>query len=514
MRSPSEAPRFARALVFGAVLLCAACGLVYELALVALGSYLLGNSITQTSIVLSVMVFAMGIGSLAAKRLVGQAARNFALIELALAVIGGTSVIVLYAAFAWWSLYGPALVALAFTIGALIGAEIPLLMTLLQRIRKQDASDAVADLFAADYVGALVGGLAFPFLLLPLFGLLRGTLAVGAVNALVGVALCLWVFRDSFTTWGRRLVGGALAVTLVGLAGLAWFSGKFELSAQQRIYRDPIVVSERSAYQDIVVTSGLDGRDVRLFLNGDLQFSTLDEYRYHEALVAPAMNGPRTKVLVLGGGDGLAARRVLEYPGVEKVTLVDLDPAVVDLARTRPEFVAANADAMDDPRLTYRAADAFTWLRTQNETFDAIVVDFPDADDVATAKLYSQEIYGLMNRALAPGGRMVVQSGSPFFAREAYWTTEATLRRAGFATTPYHVDVPSFGDWGFHLATRSSTPPSLTLPDDAPAQRFVTQDVLRAATVFPPDRGRMPVKPSTLLSPTILDAQKGAYRGY
>lgn len=514
MRSPSEAPRLARALVFGAVLLCAACGLVYELALVALGTYLLGNSITQTSIVLSVMVFAMGVGSLAAKRLVGQAARNFALIELALAVIGGTSVIVLYAAFAWWSLYGPALVALAFTIGALIGAEIPLLMTLLQRIRRQDASGAVADLFAADYVGALIGGLAFPFLLLPLFGLLRGTLAVGGVNALVGVALCLWVFRDSFTPWGRRLVAVALAVTLVGLAGLAQFSGKFELSAQQRIYRDPIVASERSPYQDIVVTSGLDGRDVRLFLNGDLQFSTLDEYRYHEALVAPAMDGARRKVLILGGGDGLAARRVLAYPGVEQVTLVDLDPAVVHLARTRPEFVAANGDAMDDPRLTYRAADAFTWLRTQNETFDAIVVDFPDADDVATAKLYSSEIYGLMKRALAPGGRMVVQSGSPFFARQAYWTTEATLRGAGFVTTPYHVDVPSFGDWGFHLATRGGTPPALALAKDAPPQRFVTQDVLRAASVFPPDRDRMPVKPSTLLAPTILDAQKGAYRGY
>lgn len=495
-----------------AVFVCAACGLVYELALVALGSYLLGSTITQASIVLAVMVFAMGVGALVSKRLTGRAALNFALIELALALLGGTSVVLLYAAFAWWSLYEPVLVLLAFGIGLLIGAEIPLLMTLLQRIRAQDATDAVADLFAADYVGALLGGLAFPFLLLPWFGLLRGTLLVGAVNALVGVAISLVVLRAELARRVRAVVGAALVVVLGVLGGLGWYATRFELTAQQRIYRDPIALSQRSAYQDIVVTKSFDGQDTRLFLNGDLQFSTLDEYRYHEALVAPVMNGPRGRVLILGGGDGLAAARVLKYPGVQQVTLVDLDPAVVRLARTRPEFLAANHDSMNDPRMHYIAGDAFNWLRDARGRYDVVIVDFPDPDDLGTAKLYSKEIYGLMTRVLAPDGRIVVQSGSPYFSQKAYWTIQATLRSVGLQTAAYHVDVPSFGDWGFHLAARRT--PRVEVPADAPSMGFLNQQVLTAGRIFPPDRGPLSMPPSTLLHPAILDAIKGSYRGY
>ncbi|MBD2758461.1 polyamine aminopropyltransferase [Yimella sp. cx-573] len=497
----------------GAVFVCAACGLVYELALVALGSYLLGSTIAQASIVLSVMVFAMGVGALISKRLTSRAAVNFAVIELLLALLGGTSVVVLYAAFAWLSMYQPMLVVLAFVLGLLIGAEIPLLMTLLQRIRAQDATSAVADLFAADYVGALLGGLAFPFVLLPWFGLLRGTLLVGAINAVVGVVVCAVVFRDELGRAARAGLASGLVAVLAVLGGLGFYATQFELSAQQQIYRDPIALTKRSAYQDIVLTRSLDGQDVRLFLNGDLQFSTLDEYRYHEALVTPAMNGPRGRVLVLGGGDGLAAARILKYPGVQQVTLVDLDPAVVQLARTEPDFLRHNDDAMNDRRMKYIAADAFTWLRGQRDVFDVIVVDFPDPDDVATAKLYSTEIYGLMRRALAPGGRMVVQSGSPYFSPKAFWTIESTLKASGLTSVPYHVDVPSFGDWGFHLA-QVGTPPQLRVPADAPAGKFIDEAVLQAARAFPPDRARRPMPPSTLLHPRILDAVKGSYRGY
>lgn len=513
---PSSAPLSARArlLVLLGVFVCAACGLVYELALVALGSYLLGNTVTQASVVLSVMVFAMGVGALLAKRWAHAPARNFALVELALGLIGGTSVMLLYAAFAWWSLYQPMLVIVAFVIGLLIGAEIPLLMEMLQRIRRQHATGAVADLFAYDYVGALLGGLAFPFVLLPTLGLLRGALVIGALNAVVGAAVSLVLFRRHLSRTARVALSVALVAILAALGGLFAFSTTFEMDAKQRIYRDPIVLSTRSNYQDIVVTQSVGGHDARLFLNGDLQFSTRDEYRYHESLVAPVMNGPRENVLILGGGDGLAASRVLRYPGVKQVTLVDLDPKVVELARTQPQIRAANADAMRDPRVKYVAADAFSWLRDNRQTFDAIIVDFPDADDVATAKLYSQEIYGLMGRALTPSGRMVVQSGSPFFAQRYYWTIESTLRSTGFAPNPYHVDVPSFGDWGFFLAAKGPKAPAVQLPADAPEQKFVTADVLRAAQIFPPDRARVTSEPSSLLHPRILDAAKGSYAGY
>ncbi|WP_017558863.1 polyamine aminopropyltransferase [Nocardiopsis baichengensis] len=527
-------PRAARFLVLLGVFICAACGLVYELALVALGSYLLGDSVTQASIVLSVMVFAMGVGSLASKRLTDRPAFWFIVIEGALSLVGGLSVLLLYGAYAYLSMYQPALVLCAFAVGALIGAEIPLLMKLIQRIRRQDAADAVADLFAADYVGGLVGGLAFPFLLLPLLGLVEGALAVGALNALVGMWVVLWIFRATLRP--RARIGAALgmAVVLAVLAAAFVYSGRFEVTARQALYRDPIVHAERSAYQEVVLTRTTDGRDTRLFLNGDLQFSSLDEYRYHESLVHPAMAGPRGEVLMLGGGDGLAAREVLEYPDVEHVTLVDLDPAVTRLARTDPVLSDLNEDALDDPRMEVVNTDAFKWLREQRSRFDAVVVDMPDADDVATAKLYSVEFYGLVRGALRDGGLMSVQAGSPYFAADAYWSVAESLEDSGWSAVPYNVDVPSFGNWGFYLARPTEGgpgegAPELTLPEDAPELRFLDDRVLEAAKVFPKDRERTTgdggeagpgeerdVRASTLLDPAVLRYQQEqeAWEGY
>lgn len=504
--------RLRRTAVLAAVFVCAACGLVYELALVALGSYLIGDTAAQASIVLGVMVFAMGIGALAAKPLQGRALVAFAWIELLLALLGGLSVLGLYAAFAWLDLYAPALVAVALILGALIGAEIPLLMVLLQRIRQQDAGSAVADLFAADYVGALLGGLAFPFLLLPVFGQLRGALVVGVVNAVIGVVVVFAVFRrDLSRRAGAALTAGALAVLAV-LGGAFWVSEPFEVTARQQLYADPVVFATHSRYQEIVLTSSLDGADVRLFLNGDLQFASIDEYRYHEALVHPVLTGARGSVLILGGGDGLALREVLKYPDVRSVTEVELDPAVIDLARTDPRLRALNAAAYDDPRVHLLNLDAFAWLRDGPPRFDAIIVDMPDPDETATAKLYSVEFYAMVRRALAPGGRVVVQSGSPYFAQRSYWCVEASLREAGFVTSPYHVDVPSFGDWGFFLAAPDTVAP-LTVEPPAPL-RFLDPDVLRAATVFPADRRRVQVPPSTLMDPRILQYAREEWKGY
>jgi spermidine synthase len=506
-------PRAARFAVLVAVFICAACGLVYELALVALGGYLLGDTITQASVVLSVMVFAMGVGSLAAKPLARRPAFAFAVVEGLLSLVGGLSVLLLYAAFAFFSLYQPALVAIAFAIGALIGAEIPLLMTLIQRIRRQDAATAVADLFAADYVGGLIGGLAFPFLLLPLLGLPQGALVVGAVNAVVGMAVVLWLFRGELTRVGRVLLAAGLALVLLVLGAAFALSGRFEVDARQALYRDPVVHAARSDYQEIVLTRSLDGADTRLFLNGDLQFSSLDEYRYHEALVHPAMNGPRTDVLVLGGGDGLGLREILGYDDVEHVTLVDLDPAVVDLARTDPAITGLNEGAFEDDRVDVVAADAFTWLRENTRRFDVVVADMPDPDDVGTAKLYSVEFYGLARRALADGGRLVVQAGSPYFAGQAFWSVRRSLAEAGLASTPYNVDVPSFGNWGFHLAAGDGAPP-VALPAEHPPTRFLDAATLTAAQVFPKDRRPAEALASTLLHPRIIDYHRAAWRGY
>ena len=536
--APAEAPALpglrlpvgpspARFLVLLGVFVCAACGMVYELALVALGAYLLGNTVVQASIVLSVMVFAMGVGALASKRLNRWPALSFAAVEALLSLLGGLSVLLLYACFAWLRIYQAATVGVAFALGALIGAEIPLLMNLLQQIRRQSAPDAVADMFAADYVGALLGGLAFPFLLLPTLGLLRGALVVGAVNALVGVAVTVWLFRTTLSRRALAALAAALVAILLVLAAAFWGSGRFEVSARQQLYAQPIVLQQRSEYQDIVMTSAISYDDERLYLNGNLQFSSADEHRYHEALVHPAMDGPRARVLVLGGGDGLAAREILRYADVEALTLVDLDPAVTELARTEPRLTELNGRSLEDPRVEVVNADAFSWLRERapSEGFDVVVADLPDPDSEATAKLYSQEMYGLVGRALAPGGRLVVQSGSPYFAPEAYWCIGETVEAAGFDATPYSVDVPSFGNWGFFLATADDAPagsrpdddgagPPLGLAEDAPAARFLSAEVLAAAAVFPPDRGPRDVEVSTLLEPVVMGYQQQGWKGY
>jgi spermidine synthase len=506
----TRADRRTRAMRSGllfATFACAACGLVYELALVAQGSYLLGDSITQASVVLATMVFAMGIGSLAAKPLQHRALASFAVVEAVLALVGGLSVLGLHAAFTWLDLYWPALIVISLLVGALIGAEIPLLMTLLQRIRRQDAGSATADLFAADYVGALLGGLAFPFLLLPLLGQTRGALLVGMVNAVAGACVVLFLFARTVSRRRRAAVaGGTLAVLAV--LGVAFAgSDAFLRYSRDVLYDDPVVYAETTAYQEIVLTQSppvAEGpTDTRLFLNGDLQFSSLDEYRYHEALVHPALAGRRERVLVLGGGDGLALREVLRYPEVREVVEVELDPAVLRLAREDPMLTDLNGGSLDDPRVRVVPADAFAWLRETSERFDAVIVDMPDPDSTATAKLYSQEFYLLARRALAPGGLMVVQAGSPYFAPRTYDCVLASVRAAGLGVTPYHVYVPTFGDWGFALA-REGSPPPLRIDPPRPL-RFLDLPSLQAATVFPADRRPDPdTEPSTLDDPRVL----------
>ncbi|KAA5829541.1 polyamine aminopropyltransferase [Saccharopolyspora hirsuta] len=547
--APAAKPRgrLARTAVLVAVFVCAACGLVYELALVALGSYLIGDTVGQASIVLSLMVFAMGVGALAAKPLQRWAAEAFAAIELLLALLGGLSVLLLYAAFAWLSLYTPALIATALVLGVLIGAEIPLLMVLLQRIRRQDAGSAVADLFAADYVGGLVGGLAFPFLLLPLFGQVQGALVVGLVNAAAGIGLVLTVFRRELSKRAVLLLTGVSVLVGGLLVGAYVFADDFEVTARQALYADPVVHAERSPYQEVVLTESVSFAgtpDTRMYLNGDLQFSSADEYRYHEAMVHPAMAGPRGRVLVLGGGDGLVLREVLRYPDVREATLVELDPAVLELARTDPRVSTLNGHAFEDPRVRTIASDAFTWLRDNRDRYDVVLVDMPDADSTATAKLYSTEFYGLVRHAMADDARVVVQAGSPFFAPKAFWSIEASMRAANLSTVPYAVTVPSFGEWGFHLAAAAPAPPGaansmeigpsnsmeieavrsplaspgapeLRLPRDVPPLRSLDEPTLRAAATFPPDRTRIPnMEPSTLMHPTILQYAQGEWENY
>ncbi|MBO1333666.1 polyamine aminopropyltransferase [Streptomyces sp. VRA16 Mangrove soil] len=441
-------PGTGRFLVLLGVFVCAACGLVYELELVALASYLMGDSVTQASVVLSVMVFAMGLGSLAAKRLRCRAAAGFGMVEAVLALVGGCSAMALYAVFAWtgdwggpWS-DGPRclLVAFSLAIGVLIGAEVPLLMVLIQRIRRQDPGGAVADLFAADYVGALVGGLAFPFVLLPLFGQLTGALLTGAVNAVAGGALVLGLFRGDLSRRGRWLLLVA-NVTVLAVLAVAWvLVGDFERAARHALFGAPVRVAVQSPVQEVVLTGGEHGRPLGLYLDGRARVRGADAGRYRADLVDPAMRGgPHARVLVLGGGDGIAAREVLRFPGVRRVDVLDTDPAVVRLARTDPGLSALNGRALRDPRVRVTTGDVFGLLRAERGGFargryDVVVCDLPDPALTSSTKLYSEEFYGLVGRVLGPSGRVVVHGG-PVSGR--FWTVAETVRSAGLRVVAY-----------------------------------------------------------------------------
>ncbi|MET9433980.1 polyamine aminopropyltransferase [Streptomyces sp. NPDC006551] len=529
--------------VLAVVFVCAACGLVYELELVALASYLTGDSVTQASVVLSVMVFAMGVGSLLAKRLRCRAAVGFGLVEAGLALIGGCSALVLYAAFAWLGESRYVLVAFSLAIGVLIGAEIPLLMSLIQRAEstrapgagdEDDAAGTVADLFAADYVGALVGGLAFPFLLLPWLGQLTGALVTGAVNAVAGGGLVLWLFRRDLTARSRALLIGANLTVLTVLATATVLVDDFERAARRAVYGDSVRVAVQTEMQEVVVT-GAPGGPPDLFFDGRLRVGGQDEYRYHEALVHPAMNGPHARVLIVGGGDGLAAREVLRHPGVRSVTVVELDPGVVRLARTDPQLATLNEHALRDPRVRVVYADAFHWLRgageraeagpAARERYDVMISDLPDPGMTSSTKLYSEEFYGLAARILADGGRLVVHAGSASARPRTYWTVDSTLRAAGFAVRPYGASGREAGfvagpdrddragdegaggegagpaDWGFLLAARGPHPPALGLAAGTPPLRSLTAEALAtgARTVERTRGGDLP--PSTLVHP-------------
>lgn len=497
-------PGTGRFLVLAGVFVCAACGLVYELELVALASYLMGDSVTQASVVLSVMVFAMGIGSLAAKRLRRLAAAGFGAVEATLALVGGCSAMVLYAVFAWtgdwggmWA-NGPRclLVAFSLAVGLLIGAEVPLLMELIQRIRRQDAGGAVADLFAADYVGALVGGLAFPFLLLPFLGQLTGALLTGAVNTVVGGALVLGLFRRDLTRRARWLLLIGNGLVLAVLASAAVLVDDFERAARQAMYGEDVRVALQTGVKEVVLAGGTGGRPLDIYFDGRLRVSGRDEQRFHEALVHPAMTGPHARVLILGGGDGLAVREVLRHTGVDRVDVVELDAEVVRLARTDPALSALNEHAFGDPRVRVTTADAFGWLRgAAPAAYDVVVSDLPDPGITASTKLYSQEFYGLARRVLAPGGRLVVHAGPVASDRRVFWTVEATVRAAGLRTAPYGTEGRYAGsaagpgrtpperareprDWGFVLAGR--TDPRPRLDPDGPRPGVLTQASLAA----------------------------------
>jgi spermidine synthase len=498
--SPAERRRVGALLL--SVLLVSLCGIIYQLQIGAISSYLLGDSVQQFSFTIGLFMFALGVGSWLSKLVREHLVERLLGIEIALGLVGGMTSYLLFAIYTYGKAYYAGMIGTTLAVGILVGLEVPLLARVARRY--SSLREALAEVLTWDYVGGLIGAVLFPLFLLPTLGLITTAPVVGLVNILVTILLlsAFWADLRRPRAWMAAVALGAAA--LVAAVVLATPIGG---AIDRRLYLDEVVLIRQSPYQKIVVTRW--NQDTRLFLNGHLQFSSIDEHRYHEALVHPAMGTTvnREEVLILGGGDGLAVREILKYPEVRRVTVVDIDPAVTELARTFPPLVRLNRGALFDTRVRLVHEDAFTWLARApaDERFGVILSDLPDPTTETLAKLYSVEFFRLVRQHLAMGGVFTVQSTSPFFARQAYWAVEATLRAAKLETLSYHVYVPSFGDWGFHLAGHQ--PPRL--PEALPVEtKFLTPEVLRASLVFGRDLARLDSPVNSLQQPVL----QGLYR--
>ncbi|MDQ5882231.1 MAG: spermidine synthase [Pseudomonadota bacterium] len=479
------------------VFVVASCGLAYELIAAALASYVLGDSVTQFSTVIGVYLFAMGVGSWLSKYIVRDLIGRFVQIELLIGIVGGFSAAALFFTFVWAP--GPfklMLYFLVFMLGMLVGLEIPLIM----RILKRDLAfkEVVSQVLTFDYLGALAVSILFPVLLVPHLGLVRSALMFGLLN--VAVALwALWLFRAQMLPTG--LLRGQSVAALLLLGGAFVAAGEVTSFAETQLYADEVVHAESSPYQRIVVTRWKD--DLRLHLNNNLQFSSRDEYRYHEALVHPALAtlpGAR-RVLVLGGGDGMAVREILKYPQVESITLVDLDPAMTRLFSSAPALRSLNENALSSPKLKVINADALVWLEENRERFDFVVIDFPDPSNFAIGKLYSSAFFRLLEKHLSETGLAVVQSTSPLYARQSFWCIVTTIESVGLVATPYHALVPSFGEWGYVLIGRRSYLPPAAYPV---ATRFLTPALTPSLFEFPKDMARVEAEVNRLNNQVLV----------
>jgi len=482
-------------LLFISVLLISACGLIYELIAGTLASYLVGDSVFQFSTIIGSYLFAMGIGSALSRYIHRGLVHRFIWIELMVGLIGGFSSALLFLAFAYTQAFGLLMYSLVTVIGVLVGLEIPLLMRIVRD--RFDFRDTIAHVLTFDYIGALGASLLFPIILVPKLGLVRSAMMFGVINA----AVALWsTFLFAPQLSAKRMLRALSVIVLVALCTGMVNARRITAAAEDNIYADEIIFARDTRYQHIVLTRFKD--DLRLFLNSHLQFSSRDEYRYHEALVHPGLSAipvPR-HVLVLGGGDGLAIREILKYPQIESITLVDLDPEMTRIFSTNPMLTALNKKSFLDPKVHVINADAFPWIDQTNDSFDFIVIDFPDPTNYSLGKLYTTAFYRAVERHLSDQGFLVVQSTSPMFARDSFWCIAETLKQTGLKTYPYHVYVPSFGEWGFVLAGAHEFQPPTSLPEGL---RFLSVSTLPTLFQFPPDMAPMQV-PSNHLNDQVL----------
>ena len=535
--------------------LTGASGFIFECILSTVATFVLGNSIEQFSVTISLMMLMMGLASVLQSRISDRGLiEKFLLVEISLAILGGFAPIAVYASYAYMEVHF-ILVQYLFvlTIGFLIGLEIPLILRLNKQFVPQLKSN-IASIFSTDYVGAFIGAVIWVYVLLKYLPLTEISFLVAGINFAVAV-----VTYGYFSYHGLASRGLA-QLAVIGIIALGLGHGYSQNRTwndllEQRFYNEPIVHSRTTRYQHIVMTARTDPTEYRLYINGNLQFSSLDEHIYHELLVHPAMTlaKNRRRVLILGGGDGLALREVLRYNDTLEVTLVDIDPGMIEFASQHDIMTELNNAAFDDARVSAEAAsgiaedpadattlwacdirrnadpddtveqaalvhvytvDADKMLAHLQGRYDVVLVDLPDPNSVELVKLYSREFYFKLHRLLEPKGVLAIQSTSPYHAKESFLCILRTIVSAGYEALPYHDNVPSFGDWGWILAWNSGQHDSEVREEvghlnefavDEGQLRYLTPETFRASIAFGKnDLVSLNDQINTLMAPALL----------
>ncbi|PIE86059.1 MAG: spermidine synthase [Bacteroidia bacterium] len=428
-------------------------GIVAEYILATLASYFIGDSVFQWAMIVSIMLFAMGLGSRFSKFFESGLLQKFIYIEFALSLLVAFSSLLAYSATSYTIYSGFIIYFLSIVIGLLIGMEIPLVVRINDEFESLRIN--VASVMEKDYYGSLVGGLFFAFVGLPYLGLTYTPFVLGFINFIVAFLLFGILYKHIAANLQKQIAVIAFVI-FVSLSAGIFIAKPVILHGEQKKYKDKVIFSQQSKYQKIVITQWKN--DYWLFLNGNQQLSSLDEVMYHEPLVHPAvkLSKKAEKVLILGGGDGCAARELLKYPDIKSIKLVDLDPEMTKLSAKHQVLKKLNKNSMNNEKVKITNADGYAFIEKDTNFYDVIIIDLPDPKTVELGRLYSHEFYSLCYKRLRQNGVIITQAGSPYYATKAFLCIDKTMQSAGFTTALLHNQIVTLGEWGWVIGLKTN----------------------------------------------------------
>ena len=481
-------------------------GIVAEYLLSTLASYLLGDTIFQWTMTISLMLLAMGIGARISKKIKKQDLVNsLILIEICISLTVSFSVYLSYIQAPYSDRLSFFIYFMCFLVGSLIGMEIPLAVRINDSF--EELKENISNILEKDYLGALPGGILYGYFFLPKLGLIYTPIIVGSINLLVAGLI--------FISFSKQISKKILSLYILSILIIGIFTliaKPIYLKAEQKFYRDPIVSIKQTKYQKIVLTKWQD--DYLLYLDGHLQLNTVDEKRYHEPIVHIPVSIVRpSKVLVIGGGDGCVIRELEKYKNIKKIVLVDLDKEFVEFSKNNVIMKKINKNSFFDKRVKVYFEDGFKFVKVYNKKnrdgFDLVIVDLTDPRNIRSARLYTKEFYTFLYNILSPKGAIITQASSPFFAKKTFCCIIKTIESANFYAYPMRISIPSFGEWGFVLGIKENIPLQrlkkiIYKNFNEVYTNYLTKEMAISIFNMPKDFSCNNIKINTLINPIII----------